>query len=89
MGLVVGVEKNSLGEVVAVNVRKANKEVVRRHVGDIILLNPTSLINSANLPDFSSTDDTGNFNGNSKRIARSAAKKCKKLNSDLINEGLV
>ena len=38
LGIVTNLEINSLNEVVAVNVRKSNGEVIRRHVGDIILL---------------------------------------------------
>ena len=37
-GVIVDVETNDSDEVVNVSIRKANKEVVRRHMSDIVLL---------------------------------------------------
>ena len=44
LALVVGVEKNDLGEVVAASLRKANLEVVRRHASDIIFLSVSGCV---------------------------------------------
>ena len=37
-GIVSGVEENDLGEVVHVTIQKANRELIRRHVSDVIFL---------------------------------------------------
>ena len=38
MGIVVDVRENELGEVVEASIKKANGEVVRRHMENVILI---------------------------------------------------
>ena len=83
LGIVKEIEKNDLGEVVTARVRKANGEVVRRHVENLIFLTDTSL----NFEDSNSQEDDLVLSPD--RPPRTAAQICKDRNRDLIEQHLI
>ena len=85
MALVTAIEKNSLGEVVAADARKANKEIVRRHANDIIPLLSLGTGNS----DTERTEEVRKTQKTAEKAVRpkrKAAATCKRINRALLED---
>lgn len=81
-GIVTGTERNDIGETVVIIIRLSNKEVVRRHPCDVILLEKIS-----NVPvEQSSIVEQDLFVSRPKRVA--AMESNSKI-KDLFNSGLI
>jgi len=81
MGIVTEVECNDLCEVVSVTIRKSNKEIVRRHVTDVVLLEKCNVSSSNNVEVLPTSRPS--------RPSRLAALSCNDRNSKLAAHGLV
>jgi hypothetical protein len=87
LGIVTKVESNDLDEIVTVSIRKSNREIIRRHVNDVILILPNALP----LEEISNSEPS-NIVDNSiskQNLPRKAALKCKELNKALLVNNLV
>ena len=87
LGLISSVERNDLGDVVAVKVRKSNGEIIRRHVSDIILLERSELEPSSDLASPLRTPTSPEVR--SRPTAREAARKANERIHNLVSEGQV
>ena len=83
LAIVKEVEENDLGEVVTARVRKANGEVIRRHVDNLIFLTDTSL----NFKNSESHD--GDSPMPLDHPHRTAAQICKERNKNLTEQHLI
>lgn len=88
LGIVVEIETNDIDEVTAAKIKKSNKEIVRRHVTDLILIDEGSVEQSADVP----TSVDGQIPAQSKDrglFQRQAADRCNQLNAQLAHDGLM
>ena len=85
MARVTAIEKNSLGEVVAADLRKANKETVRRHANDIIPLLSLGM-GSQDKGTVQEPDSAPKLEGKPRRARRKAAENCKQINQVLAED---
>ena len=85
MARVTAIEKNSLGEVVAADLRKANKETVRRHANDIIPLLSLGM-GSQDTGTVQEPDSAPKLEGKPRRARRKAAENCKQINQVLAED---
>ena len=90
LGIVVRVEMNDLNEVVSAEIRKANKEVIRRHADDIIFLSNTSFQENEFSVSLDETDSEPKLDNAIQNVSkRNAAKKCMEKNQALASNNLV
>ncbi len=91
MGIVHEVEENDLGEIVSAKIRKANREIVRKHASDIILLSKNSETAETDRSDVcsESTIDVLPVLNNTPKVKRLAAKQCNQLNKQLFVNQMV
>jgi len=78
-GVVTDVEENSIGEIVAVTIRKANGEKVRRHSSDVVLL-----MSSASSPDPQPVVEDHPIVERRPKLSRKAADECNRRNKSLL-----
>ena len=85
LGIVLKVETNELNEVTSAHIRKANGEIIRRHVDNVIFLTESSF-NTDSLDFAEGADAAANPPLPVKRNKRVAAKKCEDRNRALFNK---
>ena len=88
LGIVLKVETNDLNEVTSAHIRKANGEIVRRHVDNLIFLTE-SPSNKDTSDSVETIDAVDNLPIPLKRKKRVAAQKCEELNRALFNSSRV
>ena len=89
--LITSIERNNLGEINALSLRKANKEVIRRHPSDVILLQSFSDATDSKGPAIGGTslESDPPSGGDSSRPKREAKRRCLRRNKELAESGLV
>ena len=89
--LVHSIEFNNLGEINALSLRKANKEIVRRHPSDVILLQTFDSQTDSNDSVRESDDSViaPENTGNESRPLRKAKLECERANKRLCDSGLI
>ena len=86
LGLVVKIESNDLQEVISAHIRKANGEVVRRHVDNLIFLTETSAKFEDKVPEEPDIAYTPPSFDN--KIRRQAAQACQDRNRSIFQQEL-
>lgn len=85
MGIVVNVEINSLGETVAVYVKKSTGEKIRRHTSDIIILMKNAIV----IEELNVEEKDTQVKEKEGKTQRKSAKKCQEINMQLAKDNLV
>ncbi len=87
LGIVINLEYNSLGEVNIVTLRKANKEIIRRHTNDLILIIRNELLENEE-DEILNNDSQITENLIETKNRRPAAIQCQDKNKDLYDNDL-
>ena len=88
--IITSIERNNLGEINALSLRKANKEIIRRHPSDVILLQSFwDAKDSKDLASEGKSLESDPPEGPSSRPVRKAKRRCLQANKELADSGLV